>query len=734
MQVLQAGFRGLGAVSTTQRPLIIALLMVTTGLTFGQPVVNWASDPVRPDETVLLRGGGFGTQPVVEFARLADSDPVGANPLAVTWVKLPALQPVDDALKFIIPSGTKPGVFVCRVVADGAHSAPVLLNRPDAWWLQGDAGPSATPGGWLRIFGKCLGGDAASVLVRLVPASGTPIMLRAEAGDGWSLCCPVPADLVPGSYTVRLHNGQGGAGAWSAAGQLTITAPAPWPTNVFSVLASCGTNAVHEMRHSLLKYGQPVERTEGVLAALAKAKANGGGIVFFPAGRYHLNGPLELPPRTLFKGEGMGLVTLWWGGGKFNLDGGGGQGLAKEAEPKPPASLIGGPAFGIEDLSLYLPLAHRTGIDGAGEVRLRRVRIRVDHLWAQDGNKRPEGLVARLGHNFEVSDCDIIAKGEGLKLGEYGVVARNRILAGKSPCSLGGARAVIVEDNQFVSTYPTAYQNVAGVGQDIYYARNRHEAQNVHQADFSFTFDRGGTAYHGTLAAVAGTKLTLAADPQFEKWANERSALWRKAVICVVQGKGNGQWRGVAAFAGRKWTLTEPFAVAPDEHSVVTIVPMCGRALMIGNRFEDANWVNAGFGTALDVIYAGNRLVRCADLLNYGMASPDYLCPNFNVQCFDNELSEGLNSIVIAGSVRPVGAFAGQITQNVIHRRERLTADNSGGIAIRGASLREVIVEGCSAAHPDSAIRVEGGPGGVLLRHCRAATGELRCEGAVQVP
>lgn len=128
-----------------------------------------------------------------------------------------------------------------------------------------------------------------------------------------------------------------------------------------------------------------------------------------------------------------------------------------------------------------------------------------------------------------------------------------------------------------------------------------------------------------------------------------------------------------------------------------------------------------------------NRLARCADFLNYGMASPDYLCPNFNVQCFDNELSEGQGSIVINGSVRPAGAFEGQVTQNVIHRRERLTADNSGNIVLQGA-LRDVIAESCTVAHPASGIRVERSPAGVLLRHNRSDAGALRCEGAAQEP
>jgi hypothetical protein len=696
-------------------------------------VVTWASDPVHPDEAVLVRGAGFGTQPTVVFARCADGDPSGPAAAEPTAVTLATLQGSDDALTFIVPAGTQPGVFSCRVVANGAASAALLLNLPQCWWLQGDAGSSATPGGWLRIFGKCLGTIPASVLVVVKDDKGIARALPVAAADDWSLRVPIPADLQPGSYTIRLHNGHGGPGAWSPALAATISASAPWPAAIYDILESAGPDAVRDMRRTLVKYGKPVERTAEVLAALAKAKAGGGGIVYFPAGRYHLNAPLALPPHTVLRGEGMGLVTLWWGNGTFNLDGGGDKGLAKEAEAEPPGSMISGPSFAIEAMSIYLPFAHRTGIDGYGEVRLHQLRVRVDHLWALDGGKRPEGLVARLGHGFEVSDCDIIAKGEALAPGEYGVIARNRIFAGKATCPMGNGRALIVEDNQFTSTYPTAYENIAGVGQDLYYARNRHEALSAHQADFSFTFDAGGSAYRGALAAVDGASLTLAGDPQFPTWANEKSGLWKKAVVCVVSGTGSSQWRAVRGFSGRTWTLSEPFAVAPDAHSMVTIVPLCGRALIVGNRFEDANWVNAGYGCALDVIYAGNQLVRCAEMLDYGLASPEQLLPNFNVQCFDNVLSEGSGSIEVNGSVRPADCFAGQITQNIIHRRERLSDDNSGSVVIQGAT-REVIIEGLSAGHPQSAIKVEHGASAVLIRQCRSPTGAIRCEGAVQVP
>src|SRR5208283_1724139 len=75
---------------------------VATTVAYGESVVTWASDPVRPDETVLVRGAGFGTQPAVSFASMADGDPLTAPAGASTWITLPALQASDDALKFTI--------------------------------------------------------------------------------------------------------------------------------------------------------------------------------------------------------------------------------------------------------------------------------------------------------------------------------------------------------------------------------------------------------------------------------------------------------------------------------------------------------------------------------------------------------------------------------------------------------------------------------------------------------
>ncbi len=698
------------------RVLFVVVALALAGpASAAAPRVFWASDPVRPDETVLLQGSDLGgTTAVVELARLDDQKATApsAAPEIKTWTRAPVLQGDAQALKFVVPAAWSMGVFACRVKAGDAASEPTFLNAPDPWWVQGDEGDAASPGGWLRVLGKCLdiGGRASA---RLDPGQGTPTLLSPKEADDYSLRFDLPDDLKPGSYTVWVHNGCGGDAAWRSAGAVRIQAAPAVPTAVYSVLDACGPDAARQMRDSLIKYNQPVDRTEGILAALKKAKDNGGGVVYFPAGRYAVRGPLVVPEHTVLRGEGEGLVTLWWGTGHFNLDGGGPQGRAKIDEPKPPQTLIYGPDFAIEDMSLYLPLEYQQGIVADRRLRMNKVRIRIDHYWLVQG--RGDGVVARLGRNFQVTDCDILAKGDGLVPGRYGVIAHNRIAANKSNTPMGGSREVIVEDNQFVSMDPTAYQNIAGSGRDMYYAHNHHETLYAQQADYSFTFDAGGGAYLGGVAEVRGTHVTLAADPTYPKWAPEKSDLWRRAALCILDGRGVGQWRDVTANHGRDWEIDRPFDVAPDASSVATIVPFNGRVLIVGNHFEDANWVNAGYGTSIDVVCAGNELFRCADLMNFGVRAEDWFEPSWHVQYFDNRVAEGRTKVGSSGDGRKSDRYSGPLTRWAVHRRLRLAADNCGGVSIDG-NIRDVVVEGCVLKNPESGVKVDGAARGVLLR------------------
>jgi hypothetical protein len=340
------------------RSLLLALLLAAAAnAALAAPAVFWTGDPVRPGETALLVGEGFPAEPTVELSRLPDG-PAGATAKAIPPAKgrrAAALQPGAQALKIVLPADLAPGVFRYRVSGAGA-AVTGLLNRPALWWAQGDGGTFASPGGRIRAFGKNLALAGAPKSLRpLLRLKGARTVLLPAVADAYSARAAVPANLPPGEYALSLHNGCGGPAAWSDPVRVTIARPKPWPARVYNVkeFGADGTGAQ--------------DSTAAVQAALAKAGAEGGGVVYFPRGRYQVSEMLSVPRFTLLHGEGRELVSLFW-----------------PDLPNPPQALVRGTnSFGIENLTLFAGnhvhvIASDQGTPDAGDVLVRRVRVRAD--------------------------------------------------------------------------------------------------------------------------------------------------------------------------------------------------------------------------------------------------------------------------------------------------------------------------------------------------------------------
>ena len=189
--------------------LTTALAALGAGTSSAGPQVFWASDPVRPNETVLLQGNDFGSAAVVEVSRWDDAMVTAptAEVEAKSWTRVPVLQASDCSLKFVVPADWKMGVFACRVTAGGATSAPVLVNAPDPWWVQGDRGASATPGGWLRIFGKSLSFACRRVgEARETSSNGAlrePVQNRDERAQGADSAQPTNFSAVRSTHATK---------------------------------------------------------------------------------------------------------------------------------------------------------------------------------------------------------------------------------------------------------------------------------------------------------------------------------------------------------------------------------------------------------------------------------------------------------------------------------------------------------------------------------------------------
>lgn len=330
------------------------------------PTITWASEPVQPGETLLLAGDDF--------------DPSCSAILSTMTPSIPSttrtVQAVDghatsNSLKFLLPSDLPADVFALNLTcASGSTSAAHLLNTAKPWWVQGDAGDTATPGGWLRVSGLNVAwlspatlavrtrvresareihsypprspdfqsalaaliaaeSDAANTLpepsyLMLTPCQGggsSPLVLQPVLANAtqFSVFVPIPSDTPPGCYNISTSNGRGVGerGFFTPVDSftgpetphttsITIVAPTPWPSTTVRIL-----NCTLPMAFNSTGTSSPLTTSDGdVAAALATLGAAGGGTLAFGPGTFFLASPIILPPYTALVGAGAGSTVL----------------------------------------------------------------------------------------------------------------------------------------------------------------------------------------------------------------------------------------------------------------------------------------------------------------------------------------------------------------------------------------------------------------------------------------
>ncbi len=682
------------------------------------PALTWASDPVLPDETVVLLGGRFGGEAAVEVARLGDGDAGTPGRLselpAERWQALRPVQASDSSLKVVLPRDWQGGAYACRVRTDGRTTRAVVLNAPDPWWMQGDGGESASPGGWLRVFGKCLSfrgyaglSTAPESLALLRGADGKGQGLQAKEASCYALWFDLPAALAPGDYTVLVHNGYGGPATWREVGALSVKPPEAWPTQVLNVAEL------------------------GLEGALKAAQEQGGGVVYLPRGRYEVKGALTLPPLTTLRGEGMGLVSLFWP----DLD-------------QPPDSLISGSKFRLEDLSIYCQNHRHVVQDAPGSdgMKIRRVRIRADCLFMALGpgetfrgrtaiaSIRQTGAAIRVvGRNFEISDCDIYGSNQGISIDPHhftgpggaprcGVIARNRICYGGQGYMLENLDGLIFEGNEVMGAdlasggngINTFWNNYC---QNLYFARNR--VHDIYGADREMmTLDAAGGAYFGKVARVDGTQMTLAGDPEYRTYEPKPHTDWTGAAVLILHGLGAGQCRRVVRNEGREWQIDRPWDLTPDDTSLISITPFRGRYLFVGNEFTDGGAVQL-YAMSIDCVVAENTGTRMDGFYAWGRNPHGWgWQPSWFCQFLDNRITEGNGYGYRAASLSTFTSdndeqYGGPLARCGIHRRNVL--ENNARIRVRGTT-EDAVVEHCIVRNNDQGIEVQSTTEGVLLR------------------
>jgi len=688
------------------------------------PVVFWASDPVGPGEAVMVAGGGLAPAQAVEVARLSDwwagrraQDEV-AFPRRCTTVA--AVQPSDGSVKFALPARMGRGVYVARVVTASARSAPFILNRPTVMWVQGDAGTTASPGGSVQTFGRCLAMAGGRTRLRLTGPLAWTLPRRVSltaASDGYAAQASLPRGIPPGDYQVRVHNGYGGRHGWSAPARITVAERAPWPGKVFDVAAFGATGR------------GDADDTLAVRAALAAAGKAGGGVVHFPRGRYRLSDALAIPRFVVLKGEARELAMIFW----------------PDTEAPPKALIHGTNSFGIEDLTIQCG-NHGHVIAGdlgdqpeAGDVFLRRVLVRAvmyrRHITQEQAADRLKtalrfssggGDTVRLGgRNIEITDCDLYGSGRVLFLSKArnGLVARNRLYNGRwGWYCISGSDGLVVEGN----TLQGADLMSTGGGlncldgspcsQNIYFAHNTLRLFHGWDGE-AMTSDAGGGAYFGGVASCEGSTVVLAEEP---KWGGRD---WTGAAVFVLGGKGAGQYRRIASKDGRKIELDAALAVPLDATSRVSVTMLQRHCLIVGNRYEDATVSAQFYGISIAHVIAGNTCARAGGFHNFGKWYHGYQ-PSWFCQLLGNRIVEGTNYRGPLNQFPPIDSHIAAMGYGrapctdplnrftVIRGNELL---NNARVELKG-QVADAIIEGNRIENADAGVHVDGGCTGAWLR------------------
>ncbi len=678
------------------------------------PRVFWLSQPVAPNESVLLSTTELDEETSLELALVPNcataSGPLSAQELALDWQSLTPQLKGERSLHFVVPENYSLDVYALRLVA-GATSRTYFVNRPEPWFVQGDLGQSASPGGWIGVFGTAMSLDESPAALALT--SGGELVATLEPhpsrpGTRFGQYFLVPSSIAPGSYELYVHNGHGGLDGWvkfeSTSGNrdgvttlaaIEIGPRAAWPSTVIDVSAQPG-----------------VDDDERFAAALLAAADGGGGIVYVPAGNYSLTEQLQVPDHTLVRGDGADLTKLTWTG-----DPAGGAALIRASAVTDKSNGDTRGSFSMEDLTLEASAtfaSYAVELSDATEPSwFRRLHVVLPNATDEE----TAAFAQKRVKNVEISNCQVEAYRDITGSGASShLLIENNLVTMRGATELDSVIGVLYSQNHVVRlpNDPSAIEMPGmrfgpfstAVVRDVYFANNVSEQGLGESYDDSWTLrtDNPLGHYLGHVASVEGVHMVLAAPPT----GGEAGI-----VAQIVAGTGAGQWRTVVsldAMAG-ELDVDRPWEVEPDATSFLNLYRYMGRMLIVDNDLGVDNvW---SYGTSHDFVVADNRLghfVRSQDdfdvqwIRQGGAANIDdggyrTLATGWGLQWLANEITR-----------------AGVDLRSTTNEVDDLPAEFSG--AVVGAHVfRNNVAQGLYDTDPRFALQIAGRTSGLLIEN-----------------
>ncbi|MCX8497305.1 MAG: GDSL-type esterase/lipase family protein [Akkermansiaceae bacterium] len=683
-----------------------------SSLATSKPVVIWASDPVQAGESVMVRGDDFGSKPGVEIS-------ISKNGKSSDWCPAPVFQQTATTLKFGLPENIGDGIVSFRIKHESEISEVNVVNAPKVWWIQGDETETATPGGWLRLFGLNMNLHPGARLI--LKSADDSVNLTPVRIDEFALNVKLPASLRAGVYSIRFENGLVHPSAALAVGNFTIAPKRSFKDSKFDVIdfgAVPAEPGYLQYTTAMMAEGQ-VDSADAVQRAVDAAGKAGGGVVTLPRGIFVLSHGITMPVNVTLRGAGKDLTVLsyvddmlprqqktsklYWGAQQYEP-------IQAPDTPPHPFLIRGLGHFAVEDMAIYA-INHQAGIlselpmfsPDAGHVTVRRVIMRLDRFINNEKSDRHYtnaeevflkrwkdirrmGAIDLGGPNNQITDCDIYSSTQVLMLnGSSGYIARNKFSATPHHWTIFGRRTekVIFEDNDCSDggvSLNSVHDMVTNDGKtripsiysrEIYIARNtmKDSFRGDRDGGFNSDFHAPVGIYTGNVATCDGTQLELPRETNVSDFAST----WKGAVVVVLDGKGAGQYRSLMGGEGKHLIVDRPWDVPLDTTSFISVCKALDHVIAVGNEAHDAGNTVLFWCGGIEVVAARNKSVRAGAIEQTTLSYEGQVLPGLRAQFFDNEITEGISWG--ASFIFPRGAFIGSITYPPIYNDRKLQAE-----------------------------------------------------------
>ncbi|MDD4922999.1 MAG: glycosyl hydrolase family 28-related protein, partial [Bacteroidales bacterium] len=616
----------------------------------GKPVIFNYNEGALPGEAFGVQGDAFGQAAELWYA-LVDGSEKELKPqnqltvLSKSNINVSGLLPDEK----ILPKGLLIAVWVKN---EQQLSEPVFINRARVVTVEFEEIMSGYP---FRVFGRNLSFSGQKPSLQFydqVKKQSFPAeIIQAESNV---LQLKAPQGLVPGSrYTLKVSSGFGGKWGESEVEETMLakeSAPDP-----FGVGAPWGAdfkfykniyNVRTDSRLTLKAKGNGIANDQtAIQQAIDKANADGGGVIYFPQGKYKLDfasgSGLIMRSNVVLKGEGAENSIIQYG---FGI---------------PPAYIdpigkVGWPDETVEGVAFLWPLG--TKLSGLSDLCIQNVN--TSGIWRHSlKTMRPKercpgsagseffavncrfdlstgcGLAWSFIDKMVVSGCDFVSYSQNTWPWMWHcdgsanfAIRNNRVHYAAGRFGFNESYNGIIENNHITRFGDLqTFKGESGgfnidYSNDIVVMKNKMDvigAPILSRGQGETILSQGCNPEGQTFGVVTEATATTVTDNNKQWGIFNPLLLASSRVVAIVNGKGTGQYRYIKGSKGHSIMIDRPWDVVPEPGSKYVINTWSAEDWLVkDNVLEDNDQGIMFYCGCNDVLIEGNKLTNSSGIYN----------------------------------------------------------------------------------------------------------------------